>query len=140
MYFFCHSLPGVNLASVNEAVLKKLTNLRELDISNNKISSLGFHGITLGLLKELNCASNNLTTVDDFALFPNLEMVDVSNNVSLEVVDRYKLVSMLPKLKVLDNMDVSVMREAVNKLDGDLATKVTFLSLVFSRKIPIFLT
>lgn len=140
MYFFCHSLPGVNLASVNEAVLKKLTNLRELDISNNKISSLGFHGITLGLLKELNCASNNLTTVDDFALFPNLEMVDVSNNVSLEVVDRYKLVSMLPKLKVLDNKDVSVMREAVNKLDGDLATKVTFLSLVFSRKIPIFLT
>lgn len=128
------------MASVNEAVLKKLTNLRELDISNNKISSLGFHGITLGLLKELNCASNNLTTVDDFALFPNLEMVDVSNNVSLEVVDRYKLVSMLPKLKVLDNKDVSVMREAVNKLDSDLATKVTFLSLMFSRKIPIFLT
>lgn len=75
-------------------------------------------------LKELNCASNNLDSVDDFVLFPNLEKVDVSDNVSLEVADRYKLVSLLPKLKVLEDKDVSVMREAVKKFDGALAEKV----------------
>jgi hypothetical protein len=118
------SLSGLNLVSVNAEVLKRLVNLQTLDVSNNKLSGLKSEGFTLNSLKELNCSSNNLLTVDDFVLFPNLEKADVSNNVSLEVADRYKLVSLLPKLKVLEDKEVSVMREAVEKFDGILAAKV----------------
>ncbi|CAB3981048.1 Leucine-rich repeat and WD repeat-containing 1 [Paramuricea clavata] len=118
------SLSGLNLMSVNSDVLKRLRNLHSLDVSKNKLSGLKLEGFTLNSLKELNCSSNNLLSVDDFVLFPNLEKVDVSDNVSLEVADRYKLVSLLPKLKVLEDKDVSVMREAVKKFDGILAAKV----------------
>jgi Leucine-rich repeat (LRR) protein len=110
--------------SVNSDVLKRLKNLHSLDVSKNKLSGLKLDGFTLNSLKELNCSSNNLLSVDDFVLFPNLEKVDVSDNVSLEVADRYKLVSLLPKLKVLEDKDVSIMREAVKKFDGILAAKV----------------
>ena len=110
--------------SVNPDVLRRLTNLKILDVSDNKLSGLKLEGFTLNSLKELNCSSNNLDSVDDFVLFPNLEKVNVSDNVSLEVADRYKLVSLLPKLKVLEDKDVSVMREAVKKFDGVLAVKV----------------
>jgi Leucine-rich repeat (LRR) protein len=110
--------------SVNPEVFKRLTSLQSLDVSNNKLSGLKLEGFTLNSLKEMDCSSNNLLSVDDFALFPNLEKADVSNNVMLEVADRYKLVSLLPRLKVLEDKDVSVMREAVEKFDGMLAAKV----------------
>ena len=118
------SLSGLNLVSVNPEVFKRLTNLQSLDVSNNKLSGLKLEGYTLSSLRELNCSSNMLVSVDDFVSFPNLEKANVSNNVSLEVADRYKLVSLLPKLKVLEDKDVSVMREAVEKFDGILAAKV----------------
>ena len=110
--------------SVNSEVLKRLTNLLTLDVSKNKLSGVKLEGFTLNSLRELNCSSNNLVSVDDFVSFPNLEKVDVSDNASLEVADRYKLVSLLPKLKVLEDKDVSLMRDAVNKFDGVLASKV----------------
>lgn len=112
------------MVSINSDILKRLTSLQSLDVSKNKLSGLKLEGFTLNSLKELNCSSNNLQSVDDFVLFPNLEKVDVSDNVLLEVADRYKLVSLLPKLKVLEDKDVSVMREAVDKFDGILAAKV----------------
>ena len=112
------------MVSVNSDVLKRLTNLQTLDVSKNKLSGVKLEGFTLNSLRELNCSSNNLVSVDDFVAFPNLENADVSDNVSLEVADRYKLVSLLPKLKVLEDKDVSIMREAVKKFDGALAAKV----------------
>ena len=124
LFTFTFSLTGLNLVSVNSDVLKRLTNLQTLDVSKNKLSGVKLEGFTLNSLRELNCSSNNLVSVDDFVAFPNLENADVSDNVSLEVADRYKLVSLLPKLKVLEDKDVSIMREAVKKFDGALAAKV----------------
>lgn len=110
--------------SVNTELLQRLKNLKELDVSKNQLSGLRLEGFTLYSLRELNCSSNNLNSVDDFVLFPNLEKLDVSENALLEVSDRYKLVSLLPKLKILEEKDVTLMREAVTKFDAALAAKV----------------
>ena len=116
----------MNLVSVNTEILQRLKGLKELDVSDNQLSCINGERFSLTSLRELNCASNNLSSVDDFIMFPNLEKLDVSNNASLEVADRYKLVSLLPKLRILEEKDVSVMREAVNKFDTALAAKVLY--------------
>lgn len=118
-------LSELNLLSVNIDLLKRLTSLKVLDVSKNQLSGLKLEGFTLNSLRELNCSCNNLKSVDDFIVFPNLEKLDVSGNALLEVSDRYKLVSLLPKLKILEEKDVSVMREAVIKFDAALAAKVS---------------
>lgn len=118
-------LSGFNLVSVNGELLQRLKNIQELNVSQNQLSGLNLEGFTLSSLRELNCSSNRLKSVDDFIIFPNLEKLDVSDNAQLEVSDRYKLVSLLPKLKVLEDKDVSIMREAVNKFDAALANKVS---------------
>ena len=109
---------------MNGELLQRLKNIQELNVSQNQLSGLNLEGFTLSSLRELNCSSNRLKSVDDFIIFPNLEKLDVSDNAQLEVLDRYKLVSLLPKLKVLEDKDVSIMREAVNKFDAALANKV----------------
>ncbi|KAJ7387916.1 Leucine-rich repeats and WD repeat domain-containing protein 1 [Desmophyllum pertusum] len=85
----------------------------------------------LSEIRQLNLSSLGLSYIPGELLqqlpnrFPNLERLNVTNNPTLEVSDKYKLVSLCPLLKTLDGKDISLMRDAVNRLDSTMLQKIT---------------
>ncbi|KAK3730817.1 hypothetical protein QZH41_009933 [Actinostola sp. cb2023] len=122
--FFC-SLCKKDLSCINAKVLAQLTGLEELDLSGNKLKKLETDGVCLMSLSKIDLSNNQLTSLDGFSAFPNLKDVNISNNPSIEVSEKYKLVYICPTLQILDNKDVSMMRDAASRLDSTLLCKIS---------------
>lgn len=118
------NLSGLGLTCIPAELLQPLPNLEEVDLSKNKLTAIVQVG-ALPQVKVMSFANNQLSNVDGLKAFPNLESLDVTNNPTLEVSDRYKLVSLCPLLKILDGKDISLMRDAVNRLDATMSQKIT---------------
>ena len=77
---------GLELTQINTAILRELTNIQELDISNNKLTQFNAAGVSVPSLKTLDLSTNDISCVEDLArTFPNLENVNTANNPKLEV-------------------------------------------------------
>lgn len=116
------SLSELGLTHIPSKLLQQLPNLEDLDLSLNKLTAIENEG-ALPQVKKLSFAGNQLSSTDGLTAFPNLENVNVTDNPTLEVSDKYKLVSLCPKLKIMDGKDISLMRDAVNRLDATLSQK-----------------
>lgn len=116
-------LSGLGLTCIPNELLQQLPNLAELNLSKNKLSDVNSEK-AFPKLKVLSAASNQLSNVDGLTAFPNLISLDVTSNPTLEVSDKYKLVSICPLLKTLDGKDISLMRDAVNRLDSTMTQKI----------------
>lgn len=77
--------------------LKWLTNLEELDLSNNGIDNIDFASGAKNL-KKLNVNNNNISTLEKLKQHTNIEYLNISNNLinDLDYVHRFT------KLKYLD--------------------------------------
>ena len=77
---------------------KKLTDLRELDLSDNRLSALPPSIGNLTALEVLNISGNNLTQIPPFVEhLPNLKLLNLSGNVAMKDISRitirkYKIV------------------------------------------------
>ncbi|XP_032220386.1 leucine-rich repeat and WD repeat-containing protein 1 isoform X2 [Nematostella vectensis] len=118
------SLQGQGLSQIESEILQQLTAIEELDLSNNKLVKLQLQDVFLPSLTKLNLANNQLATLEGFTAFPNLVDLNITNNPKIEVSEKYKLVAVCPLLKLLDGKDVSMMRDAVARLDSTLVSKV----------------
>lgn len=131
------NLSDLGLTSITADILQCLPNLVELDLSKNKLTAVELDG-AIPQVKTLSFSSNQLCSVDGFKAFPNLENLDVTNNPTLEVSDKYKLVSLCPLLKIMDGKDIGLMRDAVNRLNSTLSQKVSDMwKIHFSKKYTV---
>lgn len=76
-----------NQLSAIPAEISLLTNLENLDLSSNTLSSESLPASFFSLfhLKSLNLSSNNLTSLQHFHRFCNLERLNVSHNAITEI-------------------------------------------------------
>ncbi|KAM3932853.1 leucine-rich repeat and WD repeat-containing protein 1 [Leptodactylus fuscus] len=87
-------------------LFSQLLNLEELDISDNNLSELPGK-LRLPKLKVLNFSDNQVEDVTVLQQFPNLEEVMYEENLYLTVSDNYKVCCLLPKLRRLNNKDIT---------------------------------
>lgn len=88
-------------------MINKCVNLRELDLSGNRISSLrGLDGRTLVELKSLNVSKNQLDSLDGLAALPSLFHLHLQGNNLSDCSELQALAEKLPSLKSLYLQDL----------------------------------
>ncbi|XP_075710309.1 leucine-rich repeat and WD repeat-containing protein 1 [Rhinoderma darwinii] len=91
---------------IDPQYFSQMLNLEELNISNNNLSELPGK-LSLPKLKVLNFSDNQVDDVTILRQFPNLEEVMYEDNLYLTVSDNYKVCCLLPKLRRLNNKDIT---------------------------------
>ncbi|XP_058425022.1 leucine-rich repeat and WD repeat-containing protein 1 isoform X2 [Diceros bicornis minor] len=119
-------LSGLKLLSehLDPKLLSRLTQLQELDLSNNQLETLPAN---LGLphLRVLRCANNQLGDVSALCQFPQLEELSLEGNPFLTVSDNLKVSFLLPKLRKVNGKDASSTSSQVENLNRELTSRVT---------------
>lgn len=82
---FSFSLHKKGVSTLDPSLLSQMTNLGELDLSDNSLKKLDTKGVCLKSLSKINLANNQLTTLEGFDCFPNLKELNISNNPLIEV-------------------------------------------------------
>uniref|UniRef100_A0A6I8SU07 Leucine-rich repeat and WD repeat-containing protein 1 n=1 Tax=Xenopus tropicalis TaxID=8364 RepID=A0A6I8SU07_XENTR len=102
----------LEMKDIDPKLFSQMVNLDELDISHNTLSelpdNLGLHN-----LRILNFADNHVEDVTVLKQFPNLEEVIYEDNIYLTVSDNYKVFCLLPKLRRLNNKDITSLANHV---------------------------
>ncbi|XP_063305980.1 leucine-rich repeat and WD repeat-containing protein 1 [Pelobates fuscus] len=89
-----------------------MVNLEELDISGNLLSEIPVN-LKLCNLRVLNINDNQVEEITVLKEFPNLEEVLYEDNLYLTVSDNHKVFCLLPKLRRLNNKDITSLANHV---------------------------
>ncbi|XP_064231767.1 leucine-rich repeat and WD repeat-containing protein 1 isoform X2 [Aotus nancymaae] len=119
-------LSGLELLSehLDPKLLCRLTQLQELDLSNNQLEALP-DNLGLSHLRVLRCANNQLGDVTALCQFPKLEELSLEGNPFLTVNDNLKVSFLLPKLRKVNGKDASSTYSQVENLNRELISRVT---------------
>ncbi|XP_043415739.1 leucine-rich repeat and WD repeat-containing protein 1 isoform X5 [Prionailurus bengalensis] len=119
-------LSGLKLLSehLDPKLLSRLTQLQELDLSNNQLETLPAN-LGLSHLRILRCANNQLGDVTALCQFPQLEELSLEGNPFLTVSDNLKVSFLLPKLRKVNGKDASSTFSQVENLNRELTSRVT---------------
>ncbi|KAL0605525.1 Leucine-rich repeat and WD repeat-containing protein 1 [Plecturocebus cupreus] len=119
-------LSGLELLSehLDPKLLCRLTQLQELDLSNNQLEVLP-DNLGLSHLRVLRCANNQLGDVTALCQFPKLEELSLEGNPFLTVSDNLKVSFLLPKLRKVNGKDASSTYSQVENLNRELTSRVT---------------
>ncbi|XP_005396890.1 PREDICTED: leucine-rich repeat and WD repeat-containing protein 1 [Chinchilla lanigera] len=122
----CLDLSGMELLSehLDPKLLCRLTQLQELDLSNNELETLPAN-LGLSHLRILRCTNNQLEDVTALRQFPKLEEVSLEGNPFLTVNDNLKVSFLLPSLRKINGKDASSTCSQVEKLNRELTNRVT---------------
>ncbi|XP_053313114.1 leucine-rich repeat and WD repeat-containing protein 1 [Spea bombifrons] len=91
---------------IDPKLFSQMVNLEELDISGNLISEIPSN-LQLHNLRVLNFNDNQVEEITVLKQFPNLEEVMYEENLYLTVSDNHKIFCLLPKLRRLNNKDIT---------------------------------
>ncbi|XP_072285669.1 leucine-rich repeat and WD repeat-containing protein 1 [Pyxicephalus adspersus] len=97
---------------IDPGLFSEMINLEELNISENCLSEIP-ENISLPKLKVLNFSDNQVEDVTPLRRFPALEEVMYEENLYLTVSDNYKVCCLLPKLRRLNNKDITCLANHV---------------------------
>ncbi|XP_007518052.2 leucine-rich repeat and WD repeat-containing protein 1 [Erinaceus europaeus] len=119
-------LSGLELLSehLEPKLLSRLTQLRELDLSNNQLETLPA-GLGLGHLRVLRCANNQLADVGGLSQFPQLQELSLEGNPFLTVSDNLKVSLLLPNLQKINGKDTAATYAQAQSLSRELTSRVT---------------
>ncbi|XP_029802070.1 leucine-rich repeat and WD repeat-containing protein 1 isoform X1 [Suricata suricatta] len=119
-------LSGLKLLSehLDPKLLSRLTQLQELDLSNNQLETLPAN-LGLSHLRILRCANNQLGDVTALCQFPKLEELSLEGNPFLTVSDNLKVSFLLPSLRKVNGKDASSTSSQVENLNRELTSRVT---------------
>ncbi|KAM6157139.1 leucine-rich repeat and WD repeat-containing protein 1 isoform 2-T2 [Erethizon dorsatum] len=122
----CLDLSGMELLSehLDPKLLCRLTQLQELDLSNNQLETLPAN-LGLSHLRILRCANNRLEDVTALCQFPKLEELSLEGNPFLTVSDNLKVSFLLPSLRKINGKDASSTCSQVENLNRELTNRVT---------------
>ncbi|KAM5181767.1 leucine-rich repeat and WD repeat-containing protein 1 [Mantella aurantiaca] len=110
--------------NIDPHLFSRMINLEELDLSKNVLSAIP-EKIGLPKLKVLNLSDNQIEDVTPLQQFPNLEEILYEENLYLTVSDNYKTFCLLPKLRRLNNKDITSMANHVRIVNHrELSNKV----------------
>uniref|UniRef100_A0A8C8ZHC8 Leucine-rich repeat and WD repeat-containing protein 1 n=1 Tax=Prolemur simus TaxID=1328070 RepID=A0A8C8ZHC8_PROSS len=119
-------LSGLKLISehLDPKLMCRLTQLQELDLSNNQLETLP-DNLGLSHLRILRCGNNQLRDVTALCQFLQLEELSLEGNPFLTVNDNLKVSFLLPKLRKVNGKDASLTCSQVENLNRELASRVT---------------
>ncbi|XP_023570269.1 leucine-rich repeat and WD repeat-containing protein 1 [Octodon degus] len=122
----CLDLSGMELLSehLDPKLLRRLTQLQELDLSNNQLETLPAN-LGLSHLRILRCANNQLEDIIALCQFPKLEELSLEGNPFLTVNDNLKVSFLLPNLRKINGKDASSTYTQVENLNRELTNRVT---------------
>lgn len=153
-------MSGLKLLSehLDPKLLSRLTQLQELDLSNNQLETLPAN-LGLSHLRVLRCANNQLGDVTALCQFPQLEELSLEGNPFLtvsrgphlprtqgqqawadpqfdteplslvpQVSDNLKVSFLLPKLRKVNGKDASSASSQVENLNRELTSRVRGLA------------
>ncbi|KAM4699101.1 leucine-rich repeat and WD repeat-containing protein 1 [Discoglossus pictus] len=132
------NLSKMNLESkdLDPKLFSQMEKLEELDISNNFLSELP-DNLKLKNIRILNFNDNQLEDVTSLKQFPNLEEVMYEENIYLTVSDNYKVFCLLPKLRRLNNKDITSLANHVRFVNyRELSNRVEAFWESYKDKLP----
>ncbi|KAM7147531.1 leucine-rich repeat and WD repeat-containing protein 1 isoform 3-T3 [Molossus nigricans] len=134
-------LSGLKLLSehLDPKLLSRLTQLQELDLSNNQLEMLPAN-LGLSHLRILRCANNQLGDVTALCQFPELEELSLEGNPFLTVSDNLKVSFLLPKLRKVNGKDASSTSSQVENLNRELTSRARLVASKRPDDVPLNLS
>ncbi|KAJ7997006.1 hypothetical protein DPEC_G00224430 [Dallia pectoralis] len=93
-------------ADLPAPLLSRLCCLEQLDLSGNRLQQLPPR-LSLPSLRTLDLSNNDMEDVTTLNSLTNLEELRMEDNLYVTVTDNYKLMVLLPKLRVYNGKDIS---------------------------------
>ncbi|RDD36480.1 Leucine-rich repeat and WD repeat-containing protein 1 [Trichoplax sp. H2] len=119
-------LSSMQLSQLDIDALSTMKNLKELDVSKNRLSQL--HSChPMETVQFLDCSSNYFDASSITGIckaFPNLTQIKLFKNRALKKADLYEIVARLHQLRKINDMDANVMREELNKVNQELLARI----------------
>ncbi|XP_066551331.1 leucine-rich repeat and WD repeat-containing protein 1 isoform X2 [Amia ocellicauda] len=97
---------GLCCADLPVALLSRLRGLTRLNLSGNRLRELP-SGLQLPGLRVLDCSHNDLEDVSSLEPLSSLEQLQLDGNLYITVSDNYKVMFLLPNLRILNGKDIS---------------------------------
>ncbi|XP_062341344.1 leucine-rich repeat and WD repeat-containing protein 1 [Osmerus eperlanus] len=115
---------GLKSEDLSVPLLSRLKCLEQLDLSGNSLEEMP-QGMCLPSLLKLDLSNNDLEDVTTLESLTSLEELKVEDNLYLTVNDNYKLMVLLPKMRVYNGKDISTTANHVRFIAGEnLRTRV----------------
>ncbi|KAM6970043.1 leucine-rich repeat and WD repeat-containing protein 1 [Aplochiton taeniatus] len=97
---------GLKSQDLPVPLLSRMNCLEQLDLSGNRLQELP-SGLVLPSLRFLDLTNNEMEDILNLESLTNLEELKIEENVYITVNDNYKLMVLLPKLRIYNGKDVS---------------------------------
>ncbi|KAM6907167.1 LOW QUALITY PROTEIN: leucine-rich repeat and WD repeat-containing protein 1 [Xenentodon cancila] len=118
---------GLQLQDLPVALLSRLQSLEKWDLSGNCLKEFPVN-LDLPALRYLDLSDNQVEDVSSLESLKNLEELKMTDNVYVTVSDDYKLMVLLPNLRIYNGKDVSTSANHVRFVYSDnLRTRIKAL-------------
>ncbi|XP_067464833.1 leucine-rich repeat and WD repeat-containing protein 1 isoform X1 [Thunnus thynnus] len=97
---------GLKIQDLPVRLLSRLQSLERLDLSGNRLQEFA-KNLELPALRYLDLSDNQMEDVTTLESLSSLEELKMENNLYITVSDNYKLMVLLPNLRIYNGKDVS---------------------------------
>ncbi|XP_062289242.1 leucine-rich repeat and WD repeat-containing protein 1 isoform X1 [Scomber scombrus] len=118
---------GLNTKDLPLRLLSRLQSLQRLDLSGNRLQEF-IRNVELTALRYLDLSDNQMEDVTTLESLSGLEELKMDDNLYITVSDNYKLMVLLPNLRIYNSKDVSTTANHLRYVYSEnLQTRITAL-------------
>ncbi|XP_077869966.1 leucine-rich repeat and WD repeat-containing protein 1-like, partial [Saccoglossus kowalevskii] len=119
----CLDISGLELKTKDLKVLLSLSQLEELNVSDNDLKGFPVD-LTLPKLRKLNCSKNVLRSVDFVTQFPKLEVLLIESNI-VNICEQYIAIHVLPSLVEYNGEATKEVRQIIEEYEYRLLQRLS---------------
>ncbi|KAL0994469.1 hypothetical protein UPYG_G00122650 [Umbra pygmaea] len=116
-------------------LLSRLCSLEKLDLSGNKLQEMP-PDLSLPSLRTLDLSNNDMEDVTTLNTLTELEELRLEDNLYITVTDNYKLMILLPKLRIYNGKDISTTANHMRYVNSENLRKRVLAVWETSFSIP----